>query len=45
MEMARAFNSGPTPQAPTWPYDATKRHISRADCVALNQMAEEICSM
>ena len=28
-----------------WPYDATKRHISRADCVALNQMAEEICSM
>ena len=24
---------------------ATKRHISRADCVALNQMAEEICSM
>jgi hypothetical protein len=28
-----------------WPYDATKRHISRADCVALNQMAEEICNM
>ena len=28
-----------------WPYDATKRHISRADCVALNQMADEICSM
>ena len=28
-----------------WPYDATKRHISRADCVALNKMAEEICSM
>ncbi len=27
-----------------WPYDATKRHISRADCVALNAMAEEICS-
>ena len=25
-----------------WPYDATKRHISRADCVALNTMAEEI---
>ena len=26
-----------------WPYDASKRHISRADCVALNAMAEEIC--
>ena len=26
-----------------WPYDADKRHISRADCVALNAMAEEIC--
>jgi len=26
-----------------WPYDANKRHISRADCVALNAMAEEIC--
>ena len=26
-----------------WPYDGGKRHISRADCVALNQMAEEIC--
>lgn len=26
-----------------WPYDAGKRHISRADCVALNKMAEEIC--
>jgi hypothetical protein len=25
-----------------WPYDAAKRHISRADCVALNAMAEEI---
>ena len=25
------------------PYDAGKRHISRADCVALNKMAEEIC--
>ena len=25
-----------------WPYDAGKRHISRADCVALNTMAEEI---
>ena len=27
-----------------WPYDAGKRHISRADCVALNAMAEEICA-
>ena len=26
-----------------WAYDANKRHISRADCVALNDMAEEIC--
>jgi hypothetical protein len=26
-----------------WPYDAGKRHISRADCVALNKMEEEIC--
>ena len=25
-----------------WPYDASKRHISRTDCVALNNMAEEI---
>ena len=25
-----------------WQYDAAKRHISRADCVALNNMAEEI---
>ena len=27
-----------------WEYDPKKRHISRADCVALNQMAEEISS-
>ena len=26
-----------------WPYDAGKRHISRADCVALNNLAEEFC--
>ena len=26
-----------------WPYDGQKRHISRADCVALNAMAEDIC--
>lgn len=27
-----------------WPYDGGKRHISRAECVALNAMAEEICT-
>ena len=27
-----------------WPYDASKRHISREDCVALNAMAEDICN-
>lgn len=26
-----------------WPYDGGKRHISRADCVALNEIAE-ICN-
>jgi len=26
-----------------WPYDANKRHISRADCVSLNNLAEEFC--
>ena len=26
-----------------WPYDEGKRHITRAECVALNAMAEEIC--
>ena len=26
-----------------WAFDAGKRHISRADCMALNAMAEEIC--
>ena len=26
-----------------WAFDAGKRHISRADCVALNSMAEKIC--
>jgi len=25
-----------------WEYDPTKRHISRAECVELNTMAEEI---
>jgi hypothetical protein len=28
-----------------WEYDAGKRHISRADCVALNAMAEEIAAL
>ena len=28
-----------------WPYEANKRHISRADCVALNAMAEEIAAI
>ena len=26
-----------------WPFDAQKRHISRAECVQLNAMAAEIC--
>ena len=28
-----------------WEYDANKQHISRADCIALNGMAEEIANM
>lgn len=28
-----------------WPYDANKRHVSRADCVAMNSMAAEICTL
>ena len=28
-----------------WPYDAGKRHVNRADCIALNTMAEEIAAM
>jgi len=27
-----------------WPHDGGKRHISRAECVALNDMVEEICN-
>lgn len=27
-----------------WEYDPHKKHISRAECVALNNMAEEICT-
>lgn len=26
-----------------WEYDADKRHVTRAECVAMNRMAEEIC--
>ena len=26
-----------------WEYDADKRHVTRAECVAMNSMAEEIC--
>ena len=28
-----------------WDYDAGKRHVTRTDCVAMNQMAEELCSL
>ena len=28
-----------------WEYDPSKKHISRSDCVALNTMAEEICTL
>ena len=28
-----------------WPYDEGKRHISRSECVILNALAEEICSI
>ena len=27
-----------------WEYDAHKRHVTRSECVAMNQMAEEICA-
>lgn len=27
-----------------WEYDPSKRHVNRAECVAMNQMAEEICA-
>ncbi len=27
-----------------WEYDPSKRHVLRAECVAMNQMAEEICT-
>ena len=28
-----------------WEYDPSKRHVTRDECVAMNQMAEEICSL
>ena len=28
-----------------WQYDPDKKHISRADCVALNTMAEDLCRL
>lgn len=27
-----------------WEYNPKKRHVTRAECVAMNQMAEEICA-
>ena len=27
-----------------WDYDPTKKHVSRAECVEMNKMAEEICN-
>ena len=28
-----------------WEYDPDKKHVSRAECVEMNKMAEEICSL
>jgi len=28
-----------------WEYDPSKRHVTRTECVAMNQMAEEICAL
>ena len=28
-----------------WEYDPSKRHVTRAECVAMNGMAEEICTL
>lgn len=28
-----------------WPYDPKKKHVSRDECVAMNGMAEEICTL
>ena len=27
-----------------WPYDPDKHHVTRPDCIAMNQMAEDICA-
>lgn len=27
-----------------WPFDPDKRHVTRPDCIAMNQMAENICA-
>ena len=27
-----------------WEYDAGKKHVTREECIAMNQMAEEICN-
>ena len=39
-----ACSSGVVVILSPWSHDDSKRHISRADCVALNMMAEEICN-
>ena len=28
-----------------WEYDASKRHVTRAECIEMNKMAEEICTL
>jgi len=28
-----------------WDYDPNKKHVSRAECVEMNNMAEEICAL
>ena len=28
-----------------WEYDPVKRHVTRAECVAMNKMAEDICTL
>lgn len=38
-----AVNAGNMLILSPWSYDPTKRHVSRADCIALNNLAAEIC--
>lgn len=38
-----AVNAGNMLILSPWSYDPTKRHVSRADCIALNNLAVEIC--